>query len=213
MNRVELLGGPAGCTSLQGPAAHWIRALKIRYHIDPTTGLPHIYQHYVSEQEVEDILGRPLQDIRGRDDSRIAIGQTEEGRYLRVIYVPDPIAGSVFVIRAYELDPEGEAGNPPGEKEETMTTEKHPPRWNEARIRRVLEYYESQSDEEAAAEIEAGFESTTMEVPSALVPAVRELIAKRRGPPITKTHSATLHPSSRARRKSKSQGNSRPARG
>ena len=53
--------------------------MQIRYHNDPTTGLPHIYQHDVSEQEVEDILGRPLQDIRGRDDSRIAIGQTAEG--------------------------------------------------------------------------------------------------------------------------------------
>lgn len=59
--------------------------MQIRYHNDPTTGLPHIYRHDVSEQEVEDILGRPLQDIRGRDDSRIAIGQTAEGRYLKVI--------------------------------------------------------------------------------------------------------------------------------
>jgi hypothetical protein len=31
----------------------------------------------------------------------------------------------------------------------------------------VLEYYESQSDEEAAAQIEAALESTTMEVPVA----------------------------------------------
>lgn len=74
--------------------------MQIRYHTDPATGLPHIYRHNVSEQEVEDILGRPLQDIRGRDDSRIAIGQTEEGRYLRVIYVPDPLPASVFVITA-----------------------------------------------------------------------------------------------------------------
>ena len=27
----------------------------------------------------------------------------EAGRYLRVIYVPDPIPGSVFVVTAYEL--------------------------------------------------------------------------------------------------------------
>ena len=79
--------------------------MEIRYHLDPATGLPHIYQHNVSEQEVEDILGGPLQDIRGRDDSRIAIGQTEGGRYLRVIYVPDPVPDSVFVITAYELGP------------------------------------------------------------------------------------------------------------
>ena len=76
-----------------------------RYYIDPVTDLPHIYNHDVSEQEVEDILARPLQDIRGREDSRIALGQTEEGRYVKVIYVPDPIPESVFVITAYELGP------------------------------------------------------------------------------------------------------------
>ena len=59
-----------------------------------------------------------------------------------------------------------------------MSAEKYPRGWNEARVRRVLEYYESQTDEEAAAEIESALESTTMEVPTALVPAVRELIAK-----------------------------------
>jgi hypothetical protein len=39
----------------------------------------------------------------GADGSRIALGQTEAGRYLRVIYVPDPTPGSVFVITTYEL--------------------------------------------------------------------------------------------------------------
>jgi hypothetical protein len=77
--------------------------VQIRYHIDQATGLPHIYNHDVSEHEVEHILARPLQDIRGRNNSRIALGQTEEGRYLKVIYVPDPVPNSVFVITAYEL--------------------------------------------------------------------------------------------------------------
>ena len=77
--------------------------MRIRYNIDPKTGLPHIYEHNVAEHEVEDVLGQPLQDIRGRENSRIAIGQTGEGRYLRVIYVPDPVPDSVFVITAYEL--------------------------------------------------------------------------------------------------------------
>ena len=60
---------------------------------------------------------------------------------------------------------------------------KFPPGWDEARVRRVLEHYESQTDEEAVAEDEASFEATThtaMEVPVDLVPAVRELIAKHR---------------------------------
>lgn len=60
-----------------------------------------------------------------------------------------------------------------------MTTKQYPRGWNESRVRRVLDYYDSQSDEEAAAEIEAACESTTMEVPVALVPTVRQLIAKR----------------------------------
>jgi len=79
--------------------------VRIRYYIDPVTGLPHIYDHHVSEQEVEGILAGPMQDIRGGNDSRIAIGQTEEGRYLKVIYVPDSVLDSVFVISAYELGP------------------------------------------------------------------------------------------------------------
>lgn len=76
-----------------------------------------------------------------------------------------------------------------------MTAEKYPRGWNEARVRRVLEYYESQSDEEAAAEIEAALESTTMEVPVALVPAVRQLIAKRKlaRARATKRHNEALH--------------------
>ena len=51
------------------------------------------------------------------------------------------------------------------------------------RVRRVLEHYERQSDEEAVAEDEAAYESTThtsMEIPVDLVPSVRELLAKRR---------------------------------
>lgn len=75
--------------------------MQIRYFIDPTTELPHIYQHDVSELEVEAVLARPLQTLRGRRNSQVAIGQTEEGRYLKVIYVPD--AAPNFVVTAYEL--------------------------------------------------------------------------------------------------------------
>jgi hypothetical protein len=65
---------------------------------------------------------------------------------------------------------------------------KNPRGWNEARIQRVIEYYDSQTDGEAAAEIEAGLASTTMEVPTALVPVVRELIAQRKSKRATKKH-------------------------
>lgn len=77
--------------------------MKVRFFIDDSTRLPHILGHGVEEQEVEDVLARPMEDRAGRDGSRVALGQTEAGRYLRVIYVPDPVPGSVFVITAYEL--------------------------------------------------------------------------------------------------------------
>jgi hypothetical protein len=75
----------------------------LRFYVDPETGQPHIYNHNVAEVEVEQVLVRPGEDRRGSEGSRAAIGQTETGRYLRVIYVPDPEPGSVFVITAYEL--------------------------------------------------------------------------------------------------------------
>ena len=77
--------------------------MNIRYYIDPETELPHIYRHDVEETEVEDVLSNPGEDRLGREGSRVAIGRTSEGRYLRVIYVPDPAPNSVFVITAYEL--------------------------------------------------------------------------------------------------------------
>ena len=77
--------------------------MRIRFYSDPETGAPHIYSHNVNEDEVEYILLNPGEDRPGREGSRVAIGQTRNGRYLRVIYVPDPIPDSVFVITAYEL--------------------------------------------------------------------------------------------------------------
>lgn len=77
--------------------------MKILFYIYPETGSPHIYKHDVRENEVEDVLKKPGEDRLGKENSRIAIGQTKGGRYLRVIYVPDPEPDSVFVITAYEL--------------------------------------------------------------------------------------------------------------
>jgi hypothetical protein len=77
--------------------------MDIRYFNDPETGEPHIYEHGVEESEVEFVLRHPAEDRPGSDDSRHALGQTASGRYLRVIYVPDPGEDSVFVVTAYEL--------------------------------------------------------------------------------------------------------------
>ena len=55
--------------------------------------------------------------------------------------------------------------------------------WDKERVQKVLAHYESQSEDEAVAEDEAAFEAsgqTVMEVPTDLVPSVRELIAKRK---------------------------------
>jgi hypothetical protein len=77
--------------------------VELRFFLDGSTGQPHIYAHNATEAEVEDVLTRPIEDRPGSEGSRVALGQTEGGRYLRGIYVPDPAPGSVFVITAYDL--------------------------------------------------------------------------------------------------------------
>jgi len=77
--------------------------VNIRFYIDPETGDPHIHVHDVEQDEVADVLARPQEDRQGRGDSRVALGQTRGGRYLRVIYIRDPEPDSVFVITAYDL--------------------------------------------------------------------------------------------------------------
>jgi len=57
----------------------------------------------VDEDEVIDVLEQPGEDRPGREDTRVALGQTAAGRYLRIIYVPDPNEDDIFVITAYEL--------------------------------------------------------------------------------------------------------------
>jgi len=64
-----------------------------------------------------------------------------------------------------------------------MSKSNFPPDWDEERVEQVLAHYEAQTEEEAVAEDEAAFETvnqTVMEIPSELVPKVRELIAKNK---------------------------------
>jgi hypothetical protein len=59
--------------------------------------------------------------------------------------------------------------------------EKFPPGWDKDRIERVLIHYDTLPEDAALAEDEAAFEATTqtvMLVPTELVPAIRELIAR-----------------------------------
>jgi len=80
-----------------------MRCVDLRFYLDPETGEPHIHQHGVTGEEVAEVLRRPGEDRPGREGSRVAIGKTAGGRYLRVIYVPDPEPESAFVITAYDL--------------------------------------------------------------------------------------------------------------
>lgn len=77
--------------------------MRARFYIDPATDLPHIFGHGVAEDEVVEVLEMPTEDRNGREGSRVALGQTSAGRFLRVVYVPDPEPDSVFVITAYDL--------------------------------------------------------------------------------------------------------------
>lgn len=62
-----------------------------------------------------------------------------------------------------------------------MKQNRFPPGWDEARVRRVLEHYENQTEDEAAAEDEAAFanpSTTVMPIPHELVPEVDQLLAR-----------------------------------
>ena len=62
-------------------------------------------------------------------------------------------------------------------------TNRFPEGWNEERVRKVLEHYEKQSEDEAVAEDEAAYEDrkqSMVEVPVELVPEVRALIARHK---------------------------------
>lgn len=64
-----------------------------------------------------------------------------------------------------------------------MSQSRFPDGWDVERVRRVLEDYEQQSEDEAVAEDEAAYHDraqSLIEVPVELVPTVRELIAKHK---------------------------------
>lgn len=64
-----------------------------------------------------------------------------------------------------------------------MKRNRFPAGWNEARVGKVLEHYEGQTEDEAVAEDEAAFQlrgQTVMVVPKGLVPQITRLIEGRR---------------------------------
>jgi hypothetical protein len=75
----------------------------LRIFQDPSTGLPHFFDHGVTEDEVREVMTGSGEEYPGDGDSRMKLGQTRAGRYLKVIFVPDEIPDSVFVITAYDI--------------------------------------------------------------------------------------------------------------
>jgi hypothetical protein len=75
----------------------------VRFFIDPVTGLPHVENHNVAPSEVLEVLRGSSDQRPGREGSRIADGQTLQGRYLRVIFKENEWDGSLFIITAYDL--------------------------------------------------------------------------------------------------------------
>ena len=63
-----------------------------------------------------------------------------------------------------------------------MNTTDFPPGWDEERVQRILQHYDSLTEDEEVAEDEAAFEDSTqtvMEIPNELVPTLRALLADR----------------------------------
>jgi hypothetical protein len=143
---------------------------------------PYIYRYDVVEREVCAVLSHPAEVFPAFDGARMALGQIKPGeRYLRVIYVPEPEQGSVFVLVAATLRGEAlracrkrqrgrglhhrlpavqephvrgcepVAGGPP-------LSDQFPPEWNEERVRRVIAFYERQEEEAQLAEVGAALD-------------------------------------------------------
>lgn len=79
--------------------------MEIRFYLSPETGEPHIHEHGVEEHEVAEAFENALEDGGGEGGARVAIGRSDAGRYVRIVYSPDPEPDSIFVITAYDLGP------------------------------------------------------------------------------------------------------------
>jgi hypothetical protein len=65
-----------------------------------------------------------------------------------------------------------------------MSNQKFPSGWDEARVKRLIDHYDQMDEDQLLAEDEAAQDvkgQTLMIVPTELVPAVRELIARSAG--------------------------------
>ncbi len=77
--------------------------MELRFYIDPETDQPHIFGHGVTEDEVWQVMRAKGDDVKAESNTRMKLGQTENGRYLQVIYKPDVEPMSFFIITAFPL--------------------------------------------------------------------------------------------------------------
>lgn len=77
--------------------------MELRFWNDPEAGAPHIFEHGVTKEEVQEVMRRPGLDFAESRNARARLGQTVAGRHLKVVYVPDEGSASAFVVTAYEL--------------------------------------------------------------------------------------------------------------
>ena len=75
--------------------------MHMRFYHDPTTGEPHIYNHSVTEEEVEAVIRRPGEDRRGREGARVPMGKHGLGGACGASMCQTP--SQTVVITAYEL--------------------------------------------------------------------------------------------------------------
>jgi len=65
-----------------------------------------------------------------------------------------------------------------------MSDQQYPPGWDQTRVQRLIDHYENIEEDDLLAEDEAAREAegeTIMMIPTDLVPAVRELISRKKG--------------------------------
>ena len=83
-----------------------------------------------------------------------------------------------------------------------MKRNRYPAGWNQARVRRVLEHYEQQAEDEAVAEDEAAFHMRSQAVvlvPKRLVPEVTRFIEGRRRARRARPHRKPTRPQAQGR--------------
>lgn len=107
--------------------------VQLRFFIDPSTGEPHIYGHSVTEAEVEEVLARPVEDRPGSEGSRVALGQTESGRYFEGHLRSRSRAGFAVCDHGVRSWSEGAQGTS-AQAKEVMKPAKYPDGWDEARV-------------------------------------------------------------------------------